>query len=198
MFRVSRALFALLSLPGLAAAAVTPTAGGYLSDDLARLDSTGPAVQAPSLLPTLLNVTLSLAFVVGLVYVAYWLLLRWRNRQGLSTGPDKVGLIKVLEKHHLDGRHALAAVEIGDEVVFLGLGQEVTVLARVIEPDAVERLRQMAPLPADFLGFKEQLARVGLKMKREEWGQAKEALRTQADDLKDQMERLRKRRGEDK
>ena len=197
MFRIPSALLSLLK-PAALAAAVTQTAGGYLGDDLARLDSTGPAAQAPSLLPTLLNVGFSLAFVVGLVYVAYWLMLKWRNRQGAAQGPEKVGLIKVLEKHHIDGRHSLAAVEIGDEVVFLGLGNEVTVLSRVSDPEAVERLRQMAPLPADFLGFKEQLARVGLKMKREEWGQAKQALHTQAEELKEQMERMRSRRGDGK
>jgi flagellar biogenesis protein FliO len=197
LFRTPSFLLLLLK-PLAAAAAVTQTAGGYLGDDLARLDSSSPVAQAPSLLPTLLNVGFSLAFVVGLVYVAYWLMMKWRNRQGAAQGPDKVGLIKVLEKHHLDGRHALAAVEIGDEVVFLGLGNEVTVLSRVSDPEAVERLRQMAPLPADFLGFKEQLARVGLKMKREEWGQAKQALRTQAEELKEQMDRMRSRRGDGK
>ena len=62
----------------------------------------------------------------------------------------------------------------------------------------MERLRQMAPLPADFLGFKEQLARVGVRMRREEWGQAKAAMRTQAEELKEQMERLRNKRGEGK
>jgi flagellar biogenesis protein FliO len=173
----------------------TSTAG-YLGEDLAKLDATGPAAQAPSLLPTLLNVVFSLAFVVGLVYLAYWALLKWRNRQGMPAGGgQKAGLIKVLEKHYIDGRHAVAAVELGDEVVFLGLGQEVQVLARVSDPEAVERLRQMAPLPPDLLGFKEQLARVGLKMKRDEWGQAKQAMRTQAEELKEQMERMKSRRG---
>jgi flagellar biogenesis protein FliO len=195
-----RAIFAALASCRALLHAATPVAaaGGYLSDDLAKLDSTGPAAQAPSLLPTLLNVAFSLAFVVGLVYVAYWLLLKWRNRQGAPAGESKVGLIKVLEKHHIDGRHLVAAVELGDEVLFLGLGNEVTVLSRIQDPEAVERLKQMAPLPADFLGFKEQLARVGLKMKREEWGQAKQALHTQAEELKEQMERMRSRRGEGK
>jgi len=174
----------------------TSTAG-YLGADLAKLDATGPSAQAPSLLPTLLNVVFSLAFVLGLVYLAYWALLKWRNRQGAPAGAQKVGLIKVLEKHYIDGRHAVAAVELGDEVVFLGLGEDVQVLSRVTDPATVERLRQLAPLPADLMGFKEQLARVGLKMKRDEWGQAKQAMRTQAEELKAQMERMKTRRGGD-
>jgi flagellar biogenesis protein FliO len=186
------------ALPFAAKAWADTATAVYLGDDLAKLDATGPAAQAPSLLPTLLNVVFSLAFVVGLVYLAYWALLKWRNRQGAPAGGQKVGLIKVLEKHYIDGRHAVAAVELGDEVVFLGLGQEVQVLSRVTDPEAVERLRQMAPLPADLLGFKEQLARVGLRMKRDEWGQAKQAIRTQAEELKEQMERMKSRRGGDK
>jgi flagellar protein FliO/FliZ len=190
LFRIVPVLFAAIQ--------GTAHAAAYLESELNAVSSTAAAGQGFSMWGELLQVGLSLVFVVGLVYVAYWLMLKWRNRQGAPTGPEKVGLIKVLEKHHIDGQHALAAVEIGDEVVFLGLGQDVTVLSRVSDPEAVERLRQMAPLPADFLGFKEQLARVGLRMKREEWGQAKEAMRTQAEELKEQMERLRSRRGEGK
>lgn len=186
----------LLALTPLAnhlmAAAATP---GYLTDDLARLDSTSTSTQAPSLLPTLLNVTLSLAFVVGLVYVAYWALLKWRNRTGAPAGPGRVGLIKVLEKHYIDGRHTVVAVDLGDNLVFLGLGNDVTVLATVTDPDQAENLRQRAPLPADFRGFKEQLARVGVTLKREEWGHAKQSMRTQAEELKEQMERVRKGQG---
>jgi flagellar biogenesis protein FliO len=184
-------------LLGPAGAWADTNTAGYLGEDLAKLDATGPSATAPSLLPTLLNVVFSLAFVLGLVYLAYWALLKWRSRQGMPAGGQKVGLIKVLEKYYIDGRHAVAAVELGDEVVFLGLGQEVQVLARISDPEAVERLRQQAPLPPDLLGFKEQLARVGLKMKRDEWGQAKQAMRTQAEELKEQMERMKSRRGGD-
>jgi len=187
-------LCAVVLGPGRALA--DASAAGYLGADLAKLDATGPSAQAPSLLPTLLNVVFSLAFVVGLVYLAYWALLKWRNRQGAPAGGERVGLIKVLEKHYIDGRHAVAAVELGDEIVFLGLGQDVQVLSRVSDPEAVERLRQAAPLPQALMGFKEQFARVGLKMKRDEWGQAKQAMRTQAEELKTQMERMKSRRGD--
>lgn len=181
---------------GLVAAAAAPTAGAYLGDELGRLDASSPAAQAPSLLPTLLNVVFSLAFVIGLVYLAYWLLLKWRNRQGVGVGQAKVGLIKVLERHFIDGRHGVAVVEVGDEILTLGLGEDVTLLARVQDPETVEKLRQMAPLPVDLMGFKEQLERVGVRLKREEWGQTKAAVRNQADELKEQVERLRKRGGD--
>ncbi len=140
----------------------------------------------------------SLAFVVGLIYLAYWLLLRWRNRQGLSAAAERVGLIRVLEKHYIDANHGVAAVELGDEVVYLGLGSEVTLLGKVSDPEAVERLRAQAPLPSSFLGFQEQFSRVGAKLKQEEWASTKKSLKTQADELKQQIERLRSpKRGQD-
>jgi flagellar biogenesis protein FliO len=180
-----------------AAVAATP---GYLSEELGQVGNVTPLAQsaAPSLLPTLLNVLFSLAFVVGLIYLAYWLLMRWRNRQGLSAAAERVGLIRVLEKHYIDANHGVAVVELGDEVVYLGLGSEVTLLGKVSDPEAVERLREQAPLPASFLGFQEQFSRVGAKLKQEEWASTKKSLKTQADELKQQIERLRSpKRGQD-
>jgi len=195
----------LLTAPAaLLRAAQEAAAGGFLQPELDRLDAanaatatagaSAQALEVPSLLPTLLQVAFALGFVIALVLLVYWLLLRWRDRQGLEPGL-KVGLIKVLERQFIDGRHGVAVVEVGDEVLVLGLGDEVTLLATVTEPEAVERLRQMAPLPASVMGFKEQLERVGLRLKREEWGQAKRSLRTQADEMKEQMERLKGPRG---
>jgi flagellar protein FliO/FliZ len=184
-----------LEAPLAAAPAPAPTPA-YLAQELGQLGQGGaassPAAAAPSLLPTLLNVLFSLAFVVLVVYLAYWLLLKWRNRQGLAVGQERVGLIKVLEKQYLDPRHGVAVVELGDEIFYLGLGDDITLLGKVTGPEAVERLRQQAPLPASFLGFQQQLDRVGLRLKQEEWKGAKRSLKTQADDLQEQVERLRK------
>ena len=187
----------------LAAAQTAPTVGptsAYLAEELSQIGS-GPMGQpaaAPSLLPTLLNVTFSLAFVIGLVYLAYWLLLRWRNRQGLTTSTDAVGLIKVLEKHYIDANHGLAVVEMGEEILYLGLAGEVTVLSKVSDPETVARLRNLAPLPSSFMGFQEQFSRVGARLKKEEWNTTKQNLKTQADDLKQQIDRLRgNKRGQD-
>lgn len=154
--------------------------------------------QAPSLLPTLLNVVFSLLFVVGLVYLAYWLLLKWRDRQGLGNSTERVGLIKVLERQSLDARHSIAVVEIGDKVLTLGLGDRVTLLDSVDDATQVERMRQSAPLPASIMGFKEQLQRVGLKLRKEEWGQAKRSMRDQSEELEEQMKKIRSRRGGDR
>jgi flagellar protein FliO/FliZ len=177
-------------------AAAAETGTGYLSEELGRVGETGAATAAtPSLLPTLLNVTFSLAFVVGLVYVAYWLLLRWRDRQGIAADAQKAGLIRLLERQYLDGKHAVAVVEVGDKILTLGLGEQVTLLDQENDPDKVESLRQRAPLPANLMGFKEQLQRVGQRLRKEEWGQAKKAMRSQADEMEAQLKELRGRRG---
>lgn len=204
MASLSRKFFSSLGGLSLVAASLcraaepAPGAGGYLSDELGRMDA--PAAQslaAPTLLPTLLNVFFSLAFVLALVFFVYWLLLKWRNRQGIEPG-TKVGLIKVLERQFIDAKHGVAVVEIGDEVLMLGLGDDVSLLGRVTDEDAVERLRQMAPLPVSVMGFKEQLERVGMKLRKEEWGQAKQALKAQSAEMKSQAERLRGPKGGDR
>jgi flagellar biogenesis protein FliO len=187
----------LLALaPALAQAAEqAPAAGGYLADELGKMDTgTAQTLATPSLLPTLLNVGLSLAFVLAMVFLAYWCLLKWRNRQGLAPGA-RVGLIRVLERQFIDAKHGIAVVEVGDEVLTLGLGDDVSLLASVSDPEAVEKLRQMAPLPVSVMGFKEQLDRVGMRLRKEEWGQAKQALRSQSDEMKAQTQRMRGPRG---
>lgn len=156
--------------------------------------ATAQTLQAPTLLPTLLNVVFSLAFVLALVFLAYWLLLKWRTKQGLAPGP-RAGLIRVLERQFIDARHGVAVVEVGDAVLTLGLGDGVTLLARETDPEAVERLRQAAPLPLNAAGFQEQLERVGLKLRKEAWGQAKQSIRAQSEELKAQAERVRGPRG---
>lgn len=179
------------------AQAVATPPGTYLGEELGRMGEAGggAAMTPPSLLPTLLNIAFSLALVVGLIYLAYWLLLRWRERQGLGSGGERVGLIRLLERQYLDGKHAVAVVEVGDKILTLGLGDQVTLLDQESDPAQVEKLRQMAPLPSEFMSFKEQLQRVGQRLRREEWSKAKQALRTQAEELEEQIRKLKGRQG---
>ncbi len=188
----------LLALQAHVAAAAAPAQGGYLAGELGSLDSgataTAQAMQAPSLLPTLLNVVFSLALVVGLILAAYWLLLKWRAAQGLAPG-SRVGLIRVLERQYIDAKRGIAVVEVGDSVLTLGLGEDVTLLAEEADTEAVERLRRMAPAPAGVMGFKEQLRKVGLSLKREEWGRIRDDLKGTGGEIKTQSERIRGPKG---
>lgn len=152
------------------------------------------AFEAPSLLPTLFNLVFSLAFVLLLIYLAYWLLRRWRAGQGVVEPGKEEGLIHVLEKNYVDNKHGLAVVEMGGEVYFIGLGMggEISLLSRITDPQAVEKIKASAPAgPGALLGFKEQFERVGVHLRREQWKRNKQDLKAQADALDTQIGRLK-------
>lgn len=170
----------------------TPTPG-YLSGSLSGLEGKPTAFEAPSLIPTLFNVAVSLALVVLLIYLVYWALRRLKSQGGGGMMGRPQGLIQVLEKTQLGQKHALAVVEMGSEIYFLGLGEDVSLLSKVSDPAAVDRLRSQAPVPGGLLDFKEHLERIGVQLKREQWKKSKQDLRHQASDLEHQVELLRKR-----
>jgi flagellar protein FliO/FliZ len=170
--------------------ASTPTPE-YLSSSLNSLQGQPTSFDTPSLLPTLLNLVLSLAFVLLLVYLAYWLLRRWRLSQGLSATAEATGLIHVLEKSYVDNRHGMAVIEMGGNIYFVGLGETLTLLDKVSDPDTVEKIKQAAPSPGGLLGFREQFDRVGTALRRQQWAKSKQDLRAQADDLENQINRLK-------
>jgi flagellar protein FliO/FliZ len=164
---------------------------GYLSSSLGSIEGQPASFEAPSLFPTLLNIALSLAFVVTLIYVANWLLKRWRAGQGIRAGNDPQGVVKVLEKTWLDNKRALAVVEMGESVYFLGLGEDVSLLSRVDDPALVAKIKDAAPSPGGLLNFQEQLERVGLHLRREQWKRNKEDLKANSEELGRQIERLK-------
>jgi flagellar protein FliO/FliZ len=170
----------------------TPQASpAYLSGAFDTSEAQPSNFQAPSLVPTLLNITFSLTFVLVLIYVAYWLLRRFRAGQGLRGPGDSEGSIRVLEKMQIDARNSLAVVEMGGEIYFLGLGQDVQLLSRVSSEAAVQKIRDAAPSPGALLNFQEQLERVGVHLRREQWKRNKQDLRSKVGDLETQIERLK-------
>lgn len=193
-----------LSLAGLFigarlySAPATPVAasGAYLGDSLGSLDKAPGDFQAPSLFPTLINVTLSLLFVVALIYAAYWILRRVRAGQGLAKPGEPVGLFRVLEKHHFDNRRGMVAVEMDNKIFLLGLGEQVTTLAEFSDPAAVERLRAATPTPSGLLNFSESLEKIGIHVRREQWKRSKQSLKERSHDLDRQLGRLKKKSGE--
>jgi flagellar protein FliO/FliZ len=172
----------------------------YLSGSLASVEGQQGAFESPSLFPTLLNIVLSLIFVLVLIYVVNWLLRRWRAGQGVRVGSDTEGVVQVLEKTWLDPKRGLAVVEMGGEIYFLGLGENVSLISRVSEEAVVAKIKAAAPSPGGLLSFQEQLERVGVHLRREQWKRSKQDLKTNADELGRQIERLkpgtRKKEGE--
>jgi flagellar biogenesis protein FliO len=149
------------------------------------------AFQAPSLAPTLLNIALSLVFVVALFYVAIWVYRRLRASQGVTTGTEGQGAVRVLEKAWLDAKRGLAVVEMGGEAYFLGLGEDVTLLARITGEEEVAKIRESAPRQGGLLNFQEQLERVGVHLKREQWKRSKQDLKSSSAELGEQIERIK-------
>ncbi len=179
----------------LYSAPATPVAatGNYLGDSLGTLETSPATFQAPSLFPTLLEVTFSLLFVVALIYGAYWILRRVRAGQGVAKPGEPVGLFRVLEKHHFDNRRGMAAVEMDNKIFLLGLGDHVTTLAEFDDPAAVERLRAAAPTPTGLLSFSESLEKIGIHVRREQWKRSKQSLKERSRDLERQVGRLKKK-----
>jgi flagellar biogenesis protein FliO len=174
-----------------AAPAATPS---YLSASLGGLESRSASnFEAPSLFPTLLNIALSLAFVVTLIYVVNWLLRRWKASRGerQAGDPANAGVVTVLEKTWLDNKRGLAVVEMGGEALLLGLGENVTLLAKVSDEAAVAKIREAAPSPGGLLNFQEQLERVGIQLRRQEWKRSKASLKSDADAIGEQIAKLK-------
>jgi flagellar biogenesis protein FliO len=172
--------------------AAPSTTPGYLSGSLGTLEGGQAAsFEAPSLIPTLLNVGLSLAFVVTLIYVVNWLLRRWRAGRGIREGNEAQGVVQVLEKTWIDNKRGLAVVEMGGEVYFLGLGDDVSLLSKVSDPAAVAKIRDAAPSPGGLLNFQEQLEKVGVHLRREQWKKNRQDLKSNAAELDKQIEKLK-------
>lgn len=174
----------------MASPAATP---GYLSGSLGTIEGQPTSFEAPSLFPTLVNIALSLAFVVTLIYVVNWLLKRWKAGQGERTGADPQGVVQVLEKTWLDNKRGLAVVEMGGEVYFLGLGEDVSLIAQVSDPARISRIRDSAPVRGSLLNFQEQFERVGVALRREQWKRSKQDLKSNAAELDETMQRLKPR-----
>ena len=165
---------------------------GYLGASLGTFEKQQGSFETPSLVPTLFNITLSLTFVVTLIYVVNWFLRRWKAGQGaVGTGESAQGLIRVLEKSWIDPKHGLAVVEMGGEIYFLGLGDEVSVLGRIQDAAAVASIKESAPSPGGLLNFQQQLEKVGIHLRRDQWKRSKDDLKRNAEELGQQIERLK-------
>jgi len=190
------ALFGLLHPAALRAAAAAPTPdAGYLGGALQDMQAqqSVPA-HAPSLLPTLLNIVVSLAVVVLLIYGFLWLLRRWQSsRQASGLGAEEATdhSLRILNRAWFDSQRGVALVEAGDEVYVVGLGEDITLLGRISDPEQVEKLRSASPGPGILRSFPEQLDKVAGLLRQKQWTKSRKSIKTQADQLKEQAAKLR-------
>jgi flagellar biosynthetic protein FliO len=136
---------------------------------------------------------LSLAVVVLLIYGAAWLLRRWRGSRpgGAEAAGTSDRLIQIMDRRYLDSKRGLAVVDMGGEVLFLGLGEDVTLLHRVADKTKAEELRQSAASQAFFKGFPQQLERVSSLLRSNQWKKNRQSLKSQAEFVREQTEKLK-------
>lgn len=188
--------FSLLSSAALRAASPAPTPdAGYLGGALQDMQAQQAApAHAPNLLPTLLNIVISLAVVVLLIYGFLWLLRRWQSsRQASGLGAEEAADrgLHILNRAWFDNQRGVALVEAGDEVFVVGLGEDITLLGRISDPGQVERLRSASPGPGLLRSFPQQLDKVAGLLRQKQWTKSRKSIKTQADQLKEQAAKLR-------
>jgi len=178
------------------AASSSPTPDvGYLGSALQDMQAQqATPAHAPSLLPTLLNILISLVVVVLLIYGFLWLLRRWqssRQAAGLKADEAEDRSLRVLNRTWFDNQRGVALVEAGDEIFVVGIGQDVTLLGQVSDPAQVERLRNVTPSPGLLRSFPQQLDKVANLLRQKQWTKSRSSIKTQADQLKEQAAKIR-------
>jgi flagellar protein FliO/FliZ len=73
----------------------------------------------------------SLAVVLGIIYLLYYIFTRWFK--GVALGKTRSGLIRVVETRYLAPKRSLLIVEVGGEYLLLGNGSEGVQLIKKLE-----------------------------------------------------------------
>lgn len=92
----------------------------FLGDAIAAYERNRAAPRDAGVFALAFGVLWKLALVVGLIVLTVWLLRRFLGTGGLPLAPS--GAIRVLSVHHLDARHAVWLVEVGERLLLVGGG----------------------------------------------------------------------------
>ncbi|MEK7475472.1 MAG: flagellar biosynthetic protein FliO [Candidatus Coatesbacteria bacterium] len=169
--------------------AAAPGATEFLGDALAALDDRGKAAtREPSGLALFFGVLWKLALVVLLIWITIWLLRRF-----LGTGPAAPasgGPIRVLASRHLDARHAVWILEVGERMLVVGGGGgSVSLLAEITSP--VERAAVRETLRDSGSRFTSYLSTWAARVSG---GETQGQLKAGKDFLSERLERMKKQR----
>ena len=171
--------------------AAAPGTTEFLGDALAAVQAGRAPAREPGAFVLIFSVLWKLLFVLGLIWVMVWLLRRTLRPGGIAHPGG--GPVRVLASTHLDARHAVYLLEIGQRMLVVGAGGDsLTLLAEIVTPAEQATLRETLREPVGKFGS--YLAAWTARMAG--GGGTGEQLREGSAFLKERLEaRQRKRRG---
>lgn len=169
--------------------AAAPGATEFLGDALAALDERGrAATREPSGIGLFFGVLWKLALVVLLIWITVWLLRRFMGPG--AAAPAAGGPVRVLSVRHLDARHAVWIIEIGERMLVVASGGgAMTLLAELTSP--VEKAAVRESMREAGGRFTSYLSAWAAKVSG---GETQGQLKSGKDFLAERLERLRKHR----
>jgi flagellar protein FliO/FliZ len=91
----------------------------------------GKSGEGESMTAAVFQMMASLAVVLGIIYLLYYVLSRWFK--GVAVGKTRSGHIRIVETRYLAPKRSLLIVEVGGEYLLLGNGSEGVQLIKKLE-----------------------------------------------------------------
>jgi flagellar protein FliO/FliZ len=91
----------------------------------------GKSGEGESMMTAVFQMMASLAVVLGIIYLLYYISTRWLKR--VAVGKTRFGLIRVVETRYLAPKRQLLIVEVGGEYLLLGNGSDGVHLIKKLE-----------------------------------------------------------------
>ncbi len=172
--------------------AAAPGATEFLGDAISTLERGRIAAEETSVMALAFGILWKLALVVVLIWVTVWLLRRTLKTGGLPAGAQ--GAVKVIAVTHLDARHAVYVVEVGDRLLVVGAGSDsMSLLVDIASEKEKASIREQIQEPPRGR-FGSYLSAWVARMSG--GGSAKQQLQESREFLSGRLESLRRQRGE--
>ena len=173
--------------------AAAPGATEFLGDALAAVDRSRVAPREAGVFALVFGVVWKLALVVALIWVTVWAL---RKLLGPGLPLASPGALRVLSVQHLDARHAIWILELGERMLVVGGGGgHLALLATVESPVERAALREALRASREGGTFGSYLGQWAAKMGG---GESKTQFASGTTELSERIARMRRERGGDK
>jgi flagellar biogenesis protein FliO len=112
--------------------------------------------EEPSLFMAFAQMFIALAFILGLLFLLYWLLRRFNPGQMLNSAP---GGLKIRGRLLLGARKSVILLEAGRQMLVVGVGEkELVLLRRIEDQEEIQEIRSQSET-----GFKKIMKRAARK-----------------------------------